>query len=115
MLACIWRKRAAFQILVPKLRPISSLSIEMKTSMPGEVVCISVKRRASALYLPMISSGSRELPSDLDILRPCASRTTPCRTTLRNGTSPMNRQPAMIMRATQKKMMSGAVQRSVVG
>ena len=35
--------------------------------------------------------------------------------TLRNGTSPVNSKPAMIMRATQKKMMSGPVTKSFVG
>jgi hypothetical protein len=35
--------------------------------------------------------------------------------TFLNGSSPAKRKPAMIMRATQKKMMSGPVTRSVVG
>ena len=35
--------------------------------------------------------------------------------TFLNGTSPVNSNPAMIMRATQKKMISGPVTKSLVG
>ena len=55
------------------------------------------------------------LPSDLDILRCCVSRTVPCRYTVWNGASPMNAKPAMIMRATQKNRISGAVTSTSVG
>src|SRR2546422_7587596 len=49
------------------------------------------------------------LPSDLDILRCCVSRTVPCRYTVENGRSPRKWYPAMIIRATQKNRISGAV------
>ena len=66
--------------------------------------------------MPSIRSmGSRMLPFDFDILLPSASRTSPWMYTSRNGTSPMNFSPNMIMRATQKKMMSKPVTRTVVG
>ena len=46
------------------------------------------------------------LPFILDIFSPFSSRTMACRNTVRNGTSPMKWRPIIIMRATQKKMMS---------
>ena len=55
------------------------------------------------------------LPLDLDIFWPSASRIRPCRYTSRNGTSPMNFRPNIIMRATQKKMMSKPVTSTLVG
>ena len=55
------------------------------------------------------------MPRDLDIFLPCASRTMPWMTMFLNGGTPMKWMPAIIMRATQKKMMSCAVTRSVVG
>ena len=55
------------------------------------------------------------LPSCFDIFLPISSRTIPVKYTLRKGTSPIYSIPAIIMRATQKKMMSGAVTRSAVG
>ena len=44
-----------------------------------------VHRSASAPYRLTTSSGSMPLPSDLDILRCCVSRTMPCRNTVWNG------------------------------
>ena len=55
------------------------------------------------------------MPSDLLILRPCASRTMPWIKTVSNGTSPMCSRPEKIMRETQKKMMSYPVTRVLVG
>mgnify|MGYP003694230255 CR=1 FL=1 len=63
----------------------------------------------------MRSSGSMMLPFDLDILSPCSSRMRPVMYTSRNGTSPANLSPIMIIRATQKKMMSKPVTRTEVG
>jgi hypothetical protein len=74
-----------------------------------------VKRTASAPYSSMTAIGSGELPSDFDILRPSGSRTMPLNSTWANGTACLNSIPAMIMRATQKKMMSGPVTRNWVG
>ena len=55
------------------------------------------------------------LPFDFDILSPCSSRMSPVMYTSRNGTSPVNFSPIMIMRATQKKMMSKPVTSTLVG
>ncbi len=46
------------------------------------------------------------LPFIFDIFSPFSSLTIGCRYTVRNGTFPMKWRPAIIMRATQKKMMS---------
>ena len=46
------------------------------------------------------------LPRVFDIFLPCSSRTSPLRNTTGKGTSPVNRMPSMIMRATQKNRMS---------
>ena len=75
-------------------------------SFPGLTPMTSEKRSASAPYWSMISSGSTPLPSDLLILRPCASRTRPWISTVWKGGLPICSMPEKIMRATQKKMMS---------
>ena len=62
-----------------------------------------------------ISSGSMTLPFDFDILSPDSSRIRPVMYTSRNGTSPMNLRPIIIIRATQKKMMSKPVTSTLVG
>ena len=49
------------------------------------------------------------LPLDFDIFWPRSSRTRPWMYTVRNGTSPMKWMPCIIIRATQKKMMSKPV------
>ena len=60
--------------------------------------------------IPSIKSiGSSVLPFDLDILSPSASRTMALMYTCRNGTLPVKRMVIMIIRATQKKMMSKPV------
>ena len=99
-------KRAAFQILLAKFREASTFSFEKRISFPGLFPVASVKRSASAPYLSMISKGSMPLPSDLDILRPCASRTRPWKSTVWKGALPVCSSPEKIIRATQKKMMS---------
>ena len=63
----------------------------------------------------MMSSGSSMLPLVFDIFSPCSSRMSPVMYTSRNGTSPMNFRPIIIMRATQKKMMSKPVTSTLVG
>jgi len=52
------------------------------------------------------STGSITLPSDLLIFLPSLSRTMPWMYTVRNGTRPVKWVVIMIMRATQKKMIS---------
>ena len=49
------------------------------------------------------------LPFDFDIFWPLASRISACTCTSRNGTSPMKYRPNIIMRETQKVMMSKLV------
>src|SRR6187399_580949 len=102
-------RRDACQSLLVKLRPSSSFSSSKKTSFPGGESIDRVKRNASVPQLSMMSRGSGELPSDLLILRPWPSRTMPVKNTCRNGISPRKKSDAMIMRATQKKMMSEPV------
>ena len=77
MVRFIWIKRDAFQILLQKLRDACTRSSEKRISFPGLLPVARVKRSASAPYWSITSSGSMPLPSDLDILRPCASRTRP--------------------------------------
>ena len=77
--------------------------------MPGVARATSVKRRASVPYCSMSSRGLTSFPLVFDILSPFSSRTSPLMKTVRKGTSPAKRMPSMIMRATQKKMMSKPV------
>ena len=108
-------KRDAFHSLLAKFRAASIFSSEKRISFPGLLPVASAKRRASAPYLDMISSGSMPLPSDLDILRPCASRTRPWMNTVEKGFCPICSRPENIIRATQKKMISYPVTRTDVG
>ena len=55
------------------------------------------------------------VPSDFDMRRPSGAWMTECTYTSENGTSPVNSRPIMIMRATHRKMMSRAVERTSVG
>src|SRR5690606_17791793 len=108
-------KRNAFQILFAKLRPCSQYASSNMRSLPeGEDMSIPT-RRPSVPYCSINSIGSGELPNDLDIFRPNLSRTIPVRYTLRNGGFCVSSCPIMIMRATQKNRISGAVTKSLVG
>ncbi len=71
--------------------------------------------RASSEIPSIRSSGSSVLPFDLDILSPSASRTMALMCTCRNGTLPVKCSVIMIIRATQKKMMSKPVTRTEEG
>ena len=108
-------RRKAFHILLLKLRPCSHSAWSNRMSLPAGAESSNPMRTPSAPYWSMRARGSGELPSDLDILRPSLSRTMPVKYTLRKGMSPRYSYPAMIMRATQKKMMSGPVTRSAGG
>ncbi len=55
------------------------------------------------------------LPLDLLIFWPFSSRTRALMNTLSKGTSPMKCRPIIIIRATQKKMMSKPVTSTLVG
>ena len=89
----------------------SGYSLRVRASMVAAICgCVMLAVRlatSSSVEMPsMRSIGSRPLPRVLDILAPVASRTMPWMYTLRNGTSPVKRSVIMIIRATQKKMMS---------
>ena len=60
-------------------------------------------------------SGSTPLPRDLDIFRPCSSRTRPWISTVLKGVSPIFSMPEKIILATQKKMISYPVTSMLVG
>jgi hypothetical protein len=61
------------------------------------------------------SRGSMTFPFVLLILSPFSSVTIAVRYTVRNGTFPMKCRPIIIIRATQKKMMSGPVTSTAFG
>ena len=62
-----------------------------------------------------MSTGSMPLPADFDIRWPLPSWITGWMKTSRNGTSPMLNWPKITIRATQRVMMSRAVDRTLVG
>ena len=98
-----------------KLRLAFTFSSEKRMSLPGVEPTTSVRRSASAPYWSMISSGSMPLPKDLDILRPCASRTRPWMSTVSKGALSVYVSPEKIMRLTQNVMMSYPVTSVLVG
>ena len=108
-------RRKAFHILLLKLRPCSHKLSSKRMSLPAGAESIIPMRTPSAPNFSMSSMGSGELPRLLDILRPSLSRTIPVKYTFLNGNLPIYSSPAMIIRATQKKIMSGPVTRSLVG
>ena len=84
-------------------------------SWPGVDPVIKNQRKASTPYFSITSIGSIPFPSDLDILRPCSSRISPCKRTCLNGALPVNSSDWKIIRETQKKIMSYPVTRVLVG
>ena len=100
-------KRVAFHSLLQKLRAPTTHSSLIAWSAPGLAPCSSDRRTASAPYESIHSSGSTALPRDFDIFLPALSRTSPCSSTVRNGTSPsIAYRPNSIIRTTQKNKMS---------
>jgi len=72
---CICRKRAAFQsFVVQKFRPSSTFFSSKRMSAPERRTPHHTKAQRIRAVAAMRSSGSGELPSDFDILRPCLSR-----------------------------------------
>jgi hypothetical protein len=55
------------------------------------------------------------VPSDFDMRRPFGAWITEWMFTSENGTSPVSSMPNMTIRATQRKMMSRAVELTSVG
>ena len=108
-------RRKAFHILLLKLRPCSQRLSSNRISLPAGAESIIPIRTPSAPNFSISSIGSGELPRLFDILRPNLSRTIPVKYTFLNGILPIYSSPAMIIRATQKKMISGPVTKSLVG
>ena len=107
------QKRAAFQILLAKLRYDSTcLSFQRMSVEPAEA---SVSRVASTPNLSKTSSGSTPFPFVFDIRWPCLSVIVPVTYTSWNASAPMNFSPVIIIRDTQRKMMSRAVISTDVG
>ena len=70
----------------------------------------------SSISTPSIKSrGSKVLPIDLDIFLPCSSSTRAWIYISLKGTSSMKCKPNIIIRATQKKIISNAVTNVEVG
>ena len=72
-------------------------------------------RSASVPYFVIRSRGSTPVPRDFDIRLPSAAWTWQWMTTSEKGTSSMKSMPVMIMRLTQRLMISRAVQLTSVG
>ena len=108
-------RRKAFHILLQKFRPCSQRLSSKRMSFPAGAESIIPILTPSAPYSSMSFNGSGELPSDLDIFLPSLSRTMPVKYTFRKGILPVYSYPAIIIRATQKKIISGPVTRSLVG
>ena len=108
-------RRKAFHILLLKFRPCSQRFSSNKISLPAGAESIIPIRTPSAPNLSISSNGSGLLPRLLLILRPSLSRTMPVKYTFLKGIVPRYSYPAIIMRATQKKIISGPVTRSDVG
>src|SRR5579871_1771209 len=108
----------AFQILLLKFLPCSRLASSNNKSFPAGEEIIIPKRTASAPYLSISSNKSGELPRLLLIFLPCLSRTIPVKYTSLNGffsSDLTNSNPAMIILATQKKIISCPVTNTEVG
>ena len=67
----------AFQILLANPFPWLHNSSSNKMSFPAEALNNNPTRTPSAPNFSINPNGSGEFPSDLDILRPCLSRTNP--------------------------------------
>ena len=76
---------------------------------------VLLSRRSSRPIPSIRSIGSRTLPLDLLIFWPLPSLMSPVMYISLNGTSPANLSPNIIIRATQKNMISKPVTRTLVG
>ena len=108
-------RRVAFHSLLAKrLKPSIRLSSK-RTSWLDIATDAAHARSASAPYRPMMTRGSSTLPLDLLIRMPSGVCTTQWMATSANGTLPMNSMPVMIIRLTQRLMISRAVELRLVG
>ena len=107
--------RVAFHSLFAKLRPVSSFCGPNFWSWPGVAPWITANRSASAPASSITTSGSTTLPFVFDMRWPCASRMSPDRYTVWNGSTSVRCSPSIIIRATQKNRMSWPVSMTEVG
>src|SRR5207245_3650156 len=83
------KNRAAFQILLAKLRALASLSSDRMMSVPGAAIDARQNRIASVPYCWFNATGSSPVPLDFDIFSPLPVRTSECKYTVRKGTWPV--------------------------
>ena len=115
MPSAFWRiSRETFQSLLASLRPSSIAPGEKRTSWVDEIFS-SPYRVASAPWASIISSGSTPVPRLFDIRRPSAASTVEWMITSVNGTSPISSRPAQIIRFSQSRMISRAVELTLPG
>ncbi len=107
--------RYAFHILLVKFRPCSVNDSSNNKSPPAGEHSNIPTRTPSAPYFSINSSGSGEFPSDFDILRRALSRTIPVKYTCLKGYCFRSSYPLIIIRATQKKIISCPVTNTFVG
>ena len=104
-----------FQILLVKFLPCSHKLLSKSKSFPAGDDNNIPTLTPSAPYFSINSKGSGLLPSDLDIFLPNLSLTIPVKYTFLKGGNSLYSYPEIIILATQKNMISGAVTKSLVG
>ena len=104
--------RKAFHILLANPLPCWHSASSKRRSLPAEEDRSKPTRTPSAPKSLISFNASGEFPKDFDIFRRSLSRTNPVRYTFEKGFSPLNSYPAIIIRATQKKRISGPVTKS---
>ena len=100
--------------MLARSRPCFTRASEKRTSWADDIAS-SPKRSASAPCTSISSSGSIPVPRLFDIRRPSGAWMTEWMLTVWKGISPVNSSEVMTMRATQRKMMSRAVESTSVG
>ena len=105
----------AFHSLLANRWKASMRSASKRTSWLPVPTAAAQARTASAPYRSTISSGSTTFPFDLLIRDPSAAWMMLVIITWLNGFFWVNFRPVMIMRATQRKMMSRPVTSTSVG
>ena len=111
----IWTNLDAFHILLPNFFAAIVHSSSKGTSWPGEAFSTKENLRASAPCLSDSSNGSIVFPRLLDIFLPFESLTRPWTSMSLNGMSFWKLMPIIIIRATQKNMMSNPTTNNDVG
>ena len=106
--------RDALKSLLASCAPCLIFSSLKRTSWVEDIAS-RPKRVPSAPYWSISSIGSMPVPSDFDIRRPSGAWMTEWTFTCSNGIFPGKRRPSMTIRATHRKRMSRAVERTSVG